>query len=77
MILTEESTMETTDLIIVITLSALSLTSALAAFILRVTLKPPACVTQEDIDLFNSYNFPEPRAVYDVTVSIEGDRSRD
>lgn len=55
--------METTDLIIVITLSALSLTSALAAFILRVTLTPPSGVTQEDIDLFNSYNFPEPRAV--------------
>ena len=53
--------METTDLIIVIILSALSLACALAAFILRVTLKPPTGPTQEDIDLFNSYFFPEPR----------------
>ncbi|MPQ96047.1 hypothetical protein [Thioclava sp. JE_KL1] len=68
--------METTDLIIVIILSALSLASALAAFILRVTLKPPSGVTQDGIELFRSYNFPEPSTVYDATASIESDRHR-
>lgn len=68
--------METTDLIIVIILSALGLASAFSAFILRVTLKPPSGVTQDDIELFNSYNFPEPSAVYDATASIERVRNR-
>lgn len=56
--------MEHTDLLIVGILTAFSIAAALAALLVRLSLKSPSGPTDKDVELFDSYHFPEPKSTY-------------